>query len=183
MTITKTFLALAVSGLLFTGCKDSASAPESVSAAKEVTASNSATGKMETASFNIEGMTCAMGCARTIEKKLAGLEGVKKVSVDYEKKHATVNFDSAKISPETLVETVEAASDGKTYKVTNLKSSGDQAMNIDPEKPKKKKKAKKGDKKAAKEKGDCAPETKAEGKAGCCASKKSCHGEAKAGTL
>ena len=35
--------------------------------------------------FNIEGMTCAMGCAKTIENKLAHTNGVKSVTVDFEK--------------------------------------------------------------------------------------------------
>ena len=40
------------------------------------------------AEFNIEGMTCAIGCAKTIEKKLAKMDGVKSAKVDFEKKLA-----------------------------------------------------------------------------------------------
>jgi mercuric ion binding protein len=170
MNITKTLLAIAFAGVLFTGCKDTAKAPEDAKPANDTAAKTEApANKMETASFKIEGMTCAMGCAKTIESKLAGLDGVTKASVDFEKKTATVEYDTAKQSPEKLVETVEAVADGKTYKVSNVKSSGDHAMLI-KEKDKKKKKEKKADaKKGSAEK---------EGKGGCCAGKKSsCHSE------
>jgi copper chaperone CopZ len=62
-------------------------------------------------------MTCAMGCAKTIEKKLADMEGVQKATVDFDKKEATVNFDAAILTPEKLYATVEATADGNTYKV------------------------------------------------------------------
>jgi copper chaperone CopZ len=52
--------------------------------------------------FNIEGMTCAMGCAKTIENKLANTSGVKAVTVDFEKTLATIEFDPALIN-ETLI--------------------------------------------------------------------------------
>ena len=37
------------------------------------------------AEFKIDGMTCAIGCAKTIEKKLSKMEGVKSATVDFEK--------------------------------------------------------------------------------------------------
>ena len=39
--------------------------------------------KMQTASFTIDGMTCAMGCAKTIENKLAAQEGVGQAVVGF----------------------------------------------------------------------------------------------------
>ncbi|WP_052201443.1 heavy-metal-associated domain-containing protein [Flavobacterium psychrophilum] len=41
----------------------------------------------QTTSFNIEGMTCAIGCAKTIENKLVSLDGVQKATVDFDKKN------------------------------------------------------------------------------------------------
>src|SRR5690606_35252717 len=38
------------------------------------------------AEFTIEGMTCAMGCAKTIEKKIAGMDGVQYATVDFDKR-------------------------------------------------------------------------------------------------
>jgi mercuric ion binding protein len=171
MNITKSLLTLAFAGVLFTGCKDTAKEPEASD--ETATKSEVAQGKTETASFNIEGMTCAMGCAKTIEGKLSGLEGVTKATVDFEHKTAKVEYDSAKQSPEKIAETVEAVADGKTYKVSNVKSSADQAMVINKDKKKKSK-----DKKAEDKKG-CATDAK-EGKSGCCASKKSCSSGEKA---
>jgi Cu+-exporting ATPase len=64
-------------------------------------------GKIEKATFQIEGMTCAMGCAKMIENKLGNLEGVKEAKVDFENKTAVVEFDDAKQNGASLKETVE----------------------------------------------------------------------------
>jgi mercuric ion binding protein len=50
----------------------------------------------------IEGMTCAMGCAKTIEKELTNLDGVQKATVDFDKKTATVVFDKTVQNQENL---------------------------------------------------------------------------------
>lgn len=140
----------------------------------------------ETTKMNVEGMTCAVGCAKVIENKLAQLEGVQKATINFETKEATVEYNPSLQTPEKLVETIEAVAGGKTYKVSNVKNSADKAMffqeNPTQEKPKKAKKAKKGDvvleastsattptvPTAA---ASCAP---AEKKGGCCSAKKSC---------
>lgn len=77
--------------------------------------------KMQTASFTIDGMTCAMGCAKTIENKLAGQEGVGQAVVDFETKIATVKFDAEKQSLESLTKTIEGVAGGDSYKVTESK--------------------------------------------------------------
>lgn len=126
MNVTKSFLALTLTSVFLISCKKKASEPtaETTSAApKEVAAAI----KPETATFEIEGMTCAMGCAKTIEKELAGMDGVQKATVDFDKKTAVVEYDAAKQTPEKLFATVEAAADGKTYKVANAKNSTDKA--------------------------------------------------------
>ena len=69
--------------------------------------------------FGIEGMTCAVGCAKTIEKKMAKMEGVKSVKVDFDKRMAMVEYDEAKVSPEALEETVTKV--GEVYKVKDMK--------------------------------------------------------------
>ena len=68
-------------------------------------------------------MTCAMGCAATIEKKLAETEGVKEAKVDFESKTATVAFDKTVNNQESLTKLVEGVADGKTYKVANFKKA------------------------------------------------------------
>ncbi len=74
----------------------------------------------KTTSFEIEGMTCAVGCAATIEKKLAKLEGVGEAKVDFESKTATVTFDADKLDQNKLTKTVEAVGGGKLYKVSKI---------------------------------------------------------------
>jgi len=41
---------------------------------------------VETASFTISGMTCAIGCAKTIQDELSETDGVQKATVDFDKK-------------------------------------------------------------------------------------------------
>jgi Cu+-exporting ATPase len=96
---------------------------------KEVTAeetkkeavSESDLAKMQTASFTIDGMTCAMGCAKTIENKLAEQEGVGQAVVDFDTKIATIKFDAEKQSLESLTKTIEGVAGGASYKVTESK--------------------------------------------------------------
>lgn len=107
------------------GCKertdetvsDTATEESTPKAKKEIAVAN-----LQTASFSIEGMTCAIGCAKTIEKELNGLDGVQNVTVDFEKKSATVSFDKTILKTENITKVVEATGDGKTYKVSNIKS-------------------------------------------------------------
>lgn len=72
------------------------------------------------AEFTIDGMTCAVGCAATIEKKIAKMEGVKSATVDFDKKLAMVEYNEAKVTPTSLEETVISVAD--TYKVSNMKT-------------------------------------------------------------
>ena len=126
MKIVKSIAALAIASLLFISCKknetENATAATTTEAAtpkvhKEIAAQN-----VQTASFNIEGMTCAMGCAKTIESELSDLDGVQDAKVDFETKTATVTFDKTVQNPNNLTKIVQATGDGKTYKVLNMKS-------------------------------------------------------------
>lgn len=74
------------------------------------------------ATMKIDGMTCAVGCAKTIENKLAGLDGVQKAAVDFDAKTATIDYDGAVQSLESLSKTIEGVADGKTYKVSGAKN-------------------------------------------------------------
>ncbi|WP_431243929.1 heavy-metal-associated domain-containing protein [Flavobacterium sp. P21] len=125
MKFTKIFASLAIAGLVFVGCKKEedknlANIKPLETTAKEqkaIVAEN-----VQTASFEIEGMTCAMGCAKTIEKELSNLDGVEKATVDFDKKMATITFDKTIQNQESLTRVVQATGDGKTYKVLNFKS-------------------------------------------------------------
>lgn len=72
------------------------------------------------AEFTIDGMTCAMGCAKTIERKIADMEGVKSAAVDFDRKLAMVEYDVDKVTPNSLTETVAKA--GDMYKVSDMKT-------------------------------------------------------------
>lgn len=72
------------------------------------------------AEFKIKGMTCAMGCAKTIEKKIAKMEGVKSALVDFKKEIAMVEYDNAKVTPTSLESTVTSVAD--IYKVKDMKT-------------------------------------------------------------
>jgi copper chaperone CopZ len=121
MRISKGIVGLALVSVLFVGCKNTDSKPtevkEEATAKKEIAAAT----KPETATFHVEGMTCEVGCAKTIEEKLAEMDGVQNAKVDFETKTATVNFDLDKLKSEDLVKAAESCADGKTYKVSDVK--------------------------------------------------------------
>lgn len=175
MNFTKSLLALSLSAMLFVSCKQTDSAPKTEANGEVVATSEKKAApiaKLETTSFNIEGMTCAIGCAKTIEKELSEMEGVQKATVDFDKKLATVSFDAVKQTPETLVKVVEATADGKTYKVSNVKSSRDKAMLFPQDQDK--------DKKDKKKKSCSADDRKSkDGKPSCCSKKKHCEKDEK----
>ncbi len=182
-----TLVLLVATSALFVSCKKENNDIKT----ENKTVSSGVVAKAEKTTFNIAGMTCAMGCAKTIETKLSSLEGVQKATVDFEKKTATVEYDAAKQSPEKIVEVVEAVADGQTYKVSNVKSSADKAMlyqeKQDQEKDKKAVDKSKNSKKvvdqAAVIVAKPATISKSSGtkvvekKAGCCAGKKACSAE------
>lgn len=70
------------------------------------------------ASLTIEGMTCEIGCAKTIESKLATSDGVSEAKVDFKSKIATVTFDKTKQNTQSLTKIVEKIGGGDLYKVT-----------------------------------------------------------------
>ena len=65
-------------------------------------------------------MSCEVGCAKTIEKKLAKLDGVSKAKVDFKKEIASIEFDKTKIDNSLLISTVNSIGDNETYKVIKL---------------------------------------------------------------
>lgn len=75
------------------------------------------------AEFKIEGMTCKMGCAKTIEKKMAKMEGVKSATVDFDRELAMVEYDEAKVTAANLESTVTSVAD--IYKVKDMKTVED----------------------------------------------------------
>ncbi|MEE8259813.1 MAG: heavy metal translocating P-type ATPase, partial [Nitrospinaceae bacterium] len=56
--------------------------------------------------FPVKGMTCA-SCATRIEKKVGELEGVDQADVNFAAESITVDFDSDRTSPESIIQTIE----------------------------------------------------------------------------
>ena len=124
MNFSKSLLTFVIASTLLFSCKDTASKPV---AGADVTNTNkevAVAAKPETATFKVDGMTCAIGCARTIQEKLSKMDGVQKATVDFDKKEATVDFDAAVLTPEKLTKAVETTGDGETYKVSEMKTKG-----------------------------------------------------------
>lgn len=78
------------------------------------------TESLEEVNFEIEGMTCAFGCAKMIENKLGNAKGVDYARVDFEKKSAYISFDKTQQSKVGLKKTIEALVDGDTYKASEI---------------------------------------------------------------
>ena len=124
MNFTKLLLTIGIASTLLFSCKDTASKPAVGNAEAKADKKEVAALKPETATFKVDGMTCAIGCARTIQEKLSKMDGVQKATVDFDKKQATVEFDAAVLTPEILTKAVESTGDGETYKVSEMKTNG-----------------------------------------------------------
>lgn len=113
---------IAMTTLFVVACKNESQPEIKTVETEEIAAVNTLdpNAKYIKAEFGIEGMTCAMGCAKTIEKKIAKMEGVKSATVDFDKRLAMVEFDDAKVTTTSLEEAVKKA--GDVYSVKNMKT-------------------------------------------------------------
>ena len=110
MITAKKIFGLVLAATIISSCGNSSEPTEKTSI--EVSTEN-----LTVADYAIEGMVCAMGCAATIEKDVAGLTGVVKSDVDYEAGKAHFEFDEAVISEKEIIAKIEGISDGQ-YKVS-----------------------------------------------------------------
>ena len=88
MKTLRNILAVAILGLAVVACKNEKQ-PEVKTVETEVTVEKAELDPNATyakAEFTIKGMTCEIGCAKTIEKKLAKMEGVKSAKVDFKQR-------------------------------------------------------------------------------------------------
>ena len=60
---------------------------------------------LETLQMPVKGMTCG-NCARSVERKLSGMPGVTKATVDLGGESAQVEYDSSLVKPEVLANAV-----------------------------------------------------------------------------
>lgn len=83
---------------------------------KEVVAAN-----MQTVSLNISGMTCEIGCAKTIQSKLSKKDGVAKATVIFTDSIANIEYDANKLSSKDLVTFIDGIAGGDLYKASEIK--------------------------------------------------------------
>ncbi len=92
-TLFRSFLVLSIScfALLTQSCSEQAVASPQDKTVKT-------TSEWTSMNINIEGMTCAMGCAKTIQHKLNKTDGISDAKVDFKSKLASVTYDKNAIS-------------------------------------------------------------------------------------
>jgi copper chaperone CopZ len=112
MKLFKSVFILFLMTSIVTSCKSEAK--------KEETKENKETtvAKAEMLSLNVSGMSCEIGCAKTIESKLAKKEGVLEAKVVFADSLATIKYDAEKIDKASLIAFVEGVGDGHTYKAS-----------------------------------------------------------------
>ncbi len=78
-------------------------------------------GDFKNLEIGIEGMTCEIGCARTIQSKLSKVEGVSFAKVSFESKKGQFTYDANKISKDEIVTKITGIGGGDLYAVSNVK--------------------------------------------------------------
>lgn len=110
------FTLVFVFALGFTACKNE----EKKKVTKEV--NTEAIAKMETVSLNISGMTCEIGCAKTIQSKLSKKDGVAEAKVIFRDSLATIAYDANKTSSEDLITFINGIAGGDLYTASELEN-------------------------------------------------------------
>ena len=105
MKIKHIFLAIIIACFVIVGCK------------KE-TPKNTAPVKKENVSLAISGMTCEIGCAKTIASKLSKKEGVLDAKVVFKDSIATIQYNANAISKKELIAFVDGIAGGGLYKAS-----------------------------------------------------------------
>tara|TARA_B110000881_G_scaffold72644_1_gene63224 strand:- start:1958 stop:2338 length:381 start_codon:yes stop_codon:yes gene_type:complete len=77
-----------------------------------------ALGEKAYAKLSIEGMTCAIGCAVTIEKKLQRTSGIVSAKVDFETNTGWVTYDATMLNLDKISSVVKST--GTSYSVSKI---------------------------------------------------------------
>ncbi len=99
MKTKKIVFAIAIACFIVTGCKKETP--------KEV--------KKESVALAISGMTCEIGCAKTIQSKLSKKEGVLDAKVIFNDSIANIQFDANTTSKKDLIAFVDGIAGGEMY--------------------------------------------------------------------
>lgn len=108
MKLVRNILMITLSGFLFLSCSEAKNEKELAVNVKKI-------------EMNIEGMTCEIGCAKTIESKLSKTEGINIVSISFDDKNGIIEYDANKTDRDKIVAVVEEIAGGDLYKVTGTK--------------------------------------------------------------
>ena len=111
------FLLLAISALLIISCSVNGEKGDT----KDLKSDVLQMAKMETISLAISGMTCEIGCAKTIQSKLSKKEGVADAIVVFTDSIATITFDSNKTSTENLSSFITGIAGGNLYTASEIR--------------------------------------------------------------
>ena len=79
------------------------------------------TASLKSVEVAIEGMTCEIGCAKTIESKLAKVDGITFSKVSFEAKQGVFTFDENKLSKEDIQSKIDGIAGGGLYKAISIK--------------------------------------------------------------
>lgn len=74
--------------------------------------------KKENVSLAISGMTCEIGCAKTIQSKLSKKEGVIDAKVIFTDSIANIEFDANTVTKKELIAFVDGIAGGDLYKAS-----------------------------------------------------------------
>lgn len=122
MKINNYFLVLTVASLsFFAACNNPSENNEEEATTTEKSVIDAS--KVLAVDYKIDGMTCKMGCAKTIEKTVAGLNGVVLSNVDFDSEKGHFEFDASIISEKEIITAIENVAD--QYKVEEWKEEKD----------------------------------------------------------
>lgn len=88
--------------------------------------------KIAKVEMKVDGMVCAMGCAKFIQDKVAEKEGVSESKVDFESGIAYFTYNSNAMSAEDLEKYIDGIHDGQ-YDATILSADSEAEIEIEEE--------------------------------------------------
>lgn len=98
---------LAVAALIFQACQGSG-ADAGETSPTPVPAIEIAAANLDSASFDVEGMTCT-GCEDAVKRAVGALDGIAGVEASHETGKTTVHFDRTIVDGQALKATIESA--------------------------------------------------------------------------
>ena len=82
-----------------------------------------------TTTLNVEGMTCASGCAPKVNKAAMEIEGVQSCDVNFIDSKAVITYDNEKVSASNILETLKASTTFKYNLNKDINKSSEATCN------------------------------------------------------